>query len=141
MKMKVKWEGNMGFTGTGDSGHPIKMDASEQIGGKDEAARPMETLLAALGGCTGMDIISILRKMRQDIEYFDMDIDAERAPEHPKVYTKIHLHYRLQGQNLEEEKVRKAVELSREKYCSVSKNLTAEITTTYEINNVVYEYK
>jgi len=138
MKMNIKWKGNMAFEGTGDSGRSLLMDAGLNAGGEDLGPRPMETLLSALGGCTGMDVVSILKKMRADIESFNMDITAERAEEHPKRYTKIHINYILSGTNLEQKKVKKAINLTQEKYCSVSKSLNADITYSYEINGEKY---
>ncbi|GBF12079.1 OsmC family protein [Tepidibacillus infernus] len=139
MKMNVAWKGNMAFEGTGQSGHSVLLDAAPQVGGENKGPRPMETVLIGLGGCTGMDVVSILKKMRQDIETFDMEIDAERAEEHPKRFTKIHINYKLTGPNLVEEKVRKAVKLTQETYCSVSKSLNAQITASFEINGEKYD--
>lgn len=139
MKMNIEWKGNMAFEGTGPSGQKLLMDADETVGGENKGPRPMETLLHALGGCTGMDVVSILKRMRLDIENFHMEINAERAPEHPKRYTNIHIHYVLNGSNLTEDKVRKAIDLTQEKYCSVSKSLNADITYSFEINGEKYE--
>jgi len=133
MKMNVQWKGNMAFEGKGESGHALLLDAGPQVGGQDQGPRPMETLLSALGGCTGMDVVSILKKMRQNIESFDMEISGERAEEHPKRFTKIHIHYVLTGE-LSEEKVRKAINLTQDTYCSVSKSLSSDVTYSFEIN-------
>lgn len=139
MKVNVNWKGNMAFEGKGDSGHSMAMDASPKVGGEDKGARPMETLLSSLGGCTGMDVVSILKKMRNDIETFDMEIEAERAEDHPKRFTNININYILTGSTLEESKVRKAITLTQEKYCSVSKSLNAEITYSFELNGEKYK--
>jgi len=139
MKMNIEWKGKMAFEGTGPSGQKLLMDADLKVGGEDRGPRPMETVLHGLGGCTGMDVVSILNKMRMQIDTFSLEIDAERAPEHPKRYTKIHIHYKLTGPNLEEKKVRKAIKLTQETYCSVSKSLNAEITNSFEINGEKYE--
>ncbi|TCS81507.1 putative redox protein [Tepidibacillus fermentans] len=139
MKVNVEWKGNMAFEGKGDSGHSVLLDAAPQVGGQNQGPRPMETLLFALGGCTGMDVVSILKKMRQEIETFHMEITGDRASEHPKRYTKINVHYDLTGPNLNEEKVRKAIKLTQETYCSVSKSLNAEVTYSFSINGKKFE--
>lgn len=139
MKMNVEWKGNMAFEGKGESGHSVLMDAALKSGGEDNGPSPMEMVLSGLGGCTGMDVVSILKKMRLDIESLEMEIKAERASEHPKRYTKIHIHYKLSGSNLKKEKVEKAVKLTQETYCSVSKSLNAETTYSFEINGEKFE--
>jgi putative redox protein len=133
MNAKVKWDENLKFNAQGKSGHNIPMDASKSAGGDDSAARPMEMLLAGLGGCTGIDVVLILKKMKAEIEDFNIDIDAKRANEHPKRFKKIHLNYYIKGKNLDERKVEKAIDLSEHKYCSASASLNAEITSSYEI--------
>ncbi len=139
MKVNVDWKGNMAFEGTGDSGQSVLLDAGPQVGGENKGARPMETLLSALGGCTGMDVVSILKKMRMDIESFQMEISGDRAEEHPKKFTKVNIIYKLIGNNLDEKKVRKAIDLTQETYCSVSKSLNAKITYSFELNGEKYE--
>jgi len=136
MKAKVTLSGGMQFVGSAESGHAVLMDAAPEVGGTDSAPRPMELLLIGLGGCTGMDVASILRKMRVGWERFEILLEAERATEHPKVFTKIHLVYRIWGDEIPEDKLKKAIDLSQERYCSVSAmlNKTAEITYGYEIN-------
>lgn len=121
----------MGFLAVGDSGHRVQMDAGVPEGGSDSGPRPMELLLHALGGCTGMDVVSILKKMQIDLKDFTIEITGERAPEHPKKYTHIHLTFKTFGSNIDRNKVIRAVELSQSKYCSVAASLNAEIT--YEI--------
>lgn len=133
MELKVTWDGDMAFTAVNPSGHQIKMDSSEPFGGKNTGARPMELLLNALAGCTGIDIISILNKMRLNPLSFHMDIAGSRADEHPKRFTKIHIHYALEG-DLPEEKVIRAIQLSKDKYCSVAHSLNAELAISYSIN-------
>lgn len=136
MKTKVKWNNNLKFNAVGDSGHDILMDASESAGGEDSAARPLEMLLAGLGGCTGIDLVLILKKMKAEIEDFDIEIEAERAKDHPKRFEKINLKYYLKGKNLDDKKVKKAIELSENKYCSASASLNAEISSSFEIEEV-----
>ncbi len=133
MKASVKLKENLKLTAELKSGHDILMDASESAGGDDSAARPMEMLLAGLGGCTGIDVILILKKMKAEIADFSIDIDAERAEKHPKKFEKIHLKYKIKGKNLNDKKVEKAIHLSENKYCSASASLKAEITSSYEI--------
>ena len=122
------------FEAENDRGLKIVMDASPKHGGTDGGPAPMEVFLHSLGGCTGMDVISILRKMKEPVEEFYIEIDAERAPDHPRVYTKVHLKYVFRG-NLNPKKVERAIELSSNKYCSVTAMLrkTAEVTYEYEI--------
>jgi len=138
MKSKITWTGDMAFSGVTPSGHEIKMDAAEEIGGQNSGARPMELLLNAVAGCTGIDIISILKKMRLEPSAFHMEIEGERAEDHPRRYTKIHIHYALEG-DLPEDKVVRAIQLSKDKYCSVSHSLNATITVSYSINGVMGE--
>ena len=125
----------MSFLGETPSGHKIQMDASEEVGGQNSGARPTELLLSAVAGCTGIDIISILQKMRLEPTSFHMDVKGDRAENHPKRFTLIHIHYALEG-DLPEEKVVRAIELSHDKYCSVSHSLNAEMTTSYSINGI-----
>jgi putative redox protein len=135
MELSVKWNEKMAFSGTTPSGHEIKMDAAPEVGGENTGARPTELLLNAVAGCTGIDIISILHKMRLEPTSFQMDVQGERADDHPKKFTTINIHYALEG-DLPEEKVVRAIQLSKDKYCSVSHSLSAEITASYSINGV-----
>ncbi len=124
------------FVAKGKTGHWISMDAPTEINGHGAASRPMEVVLQALAGCTGMDVMSILGKKRIKIDLFGMEVTAERADVHPKVFTKIHLTYKFWGSDIPENAVERAIELSETKYCSVSAMLrsTAEITSSWEIN-------
>jgi len=133
MELNVKWNGKMAFSGETPSGHEIKMDAAEEIGGENTGARPTELLLNAVAGCTGIDIISILHKMRLEPSSFEMKVKGERAGDHPKRFTIVHIHYALEG-DLPEDKVVRAIQLSKDKYCSVSHSLNAEISVSYSIN-------
>jgi putative redox protein len=133
MELSVKWNGDMAFSGVAPSGHEIKMDAAAEVGGQNTGPRPTELLLNAVAGCTGIDIISILKKMRLDVTGFHMDVKGERADDHPKKFTHIHVHYALEG-DLPEEKVVRAIKLSKDTYCSVSHSLSAELTVSYSIN-------
>lgn len=135
MEMTINWNGKMAFSGVTPSGHEIKMDAAQEIGGENSGARPTELLLNAVAGCTGIDIISILQKMRLDPKSFEMQVKGERADDHPKRFTGINIHYALEG-DLPEDKVIRAIQLSKDKYCSVSHSLNADITVSYSINGV-----
>jgi putative redox protein len=128
----------MSFVGESDSGHSVVMDGAPDAGGRDLGVRPMEMLLLGLGGCTAFDVVSILRKSRQQILDCEVEIEAERAAEIPKVFTKIHVHFIVSGKDLDPDKVRKAVDLSADKYCSASKTLekAAEITHDFEVVNL-----
>ncbi len=130
-KAQIKWTGGMQFVGKADSGHAVVMDADGEHGGQDSAVRPGELPLIALGGCTGIDVVMILNKMKVPIEAFEIAIEAEAAEEHPKVWTKIHVIYTLTGK-IPEKKAQKAVELSHEKYCSVGAVLGATAKMTHE---------
>ncbi len=136
MEAKVKWEGGMQFLGETQSGHQVRMDAAEQVGGKNQASRPTELVLVGLGGCTGMDVVSILEKMRIPFDSFQVDIEGDRAKDHPKVFTEIRLVYRIWGKEIPRDKFERAVTLSQERYCTVSNmlNKTARITYQLEIN-------
>lgn len=117
-----------------EQGVIVHMDGSPDIGGEDLGARPMQLVLMALGGCTSMDVLSMLKKMREEVKGYKVIVNAERASEHPMVFTKIHIHFILEG-NLKRENVEKAIQLSMDKYCSVTHmlNKTAVITHDYEI--------
>jgi putative redox protein len=136
MELEVKWTGKMAFSGITPSGHEIKMDAAEEIGGENTGARPTELLLNAVAGCTGIDIISILQKMRLNPTSFHMDVKGERADDHPKRFTTIIIHYALEGE-LPEDKVVRAIQLSKDKYCSVAHSLNANIEASYSINGTI----
>lgn len=135
MKARVKWLDHMSFVGESDSGHSVVMDGAPEFGGRNLGIRPMEMLLIGMGGCTSFDVVSILQRGRQDLVGCEAQIEAERAEDHPKVFTRIHVHFVVSGRNLNEQRVARAIELSAEKYCSASLMLgaTAEITHDYEI--------
>jgi putative redox protein len=138
MKARVKWVEDVMFLGESGTGHTVVMDGPEEQGGHGTGMRPMELLLLGLGGCTSFDIVQILKKARQDIRDCVVEIDSERSEDIPKIFTKIHVHYKVTGKGLKEAQVKRAVELSTEKYCSATIMLgkTAEITHDYEIINV-----
>ena len=132
MKAKVVWKNDMEFSGSADSNHSVTMDAKEQVGGHDKGCRPKELLLIGLGGCTGMDVISILKKMRVEPPDLEIEIHAELTDEHPLKFKTIHLKYHVKGE-VDLDKVVKAVELSQTRYCAVSAILRDSSELTYEI--------
>lgn len=139
MKIKVEWAGEAQFRGETESGHSITMDGPPDHGGQDKGPRPMETLLIGMGGCTSFDVMSILKKSRQDVVDCVAEITAERADELPSVFTKIHVHFVVKGRGLKEAHVKRAVSLSAEQYCSASIMLQragVEVTHGYEIAEV-----
>ncbi len=135
MQARVKWLDHMSFVGESGSGHSVVMDGSPEAGGRNLAARPMEMVLIGMGGCTAFDVVMILQKARQPIDDCIVEISAERAEEVPRVFTKIHVHYIVKGRGLSEKQVAKAIQLTAEKYCSVSIMLaaSAEVTHDFEI--------
>jgi putative redox protein len=135
MKARIKWIEDVTFVGESESGHAFVMDGAPEGGGRNLGPRPMETVLIGTGGCTAYDVVHILRKARAPIKGCVVDIEAERAPEDPKVFTRIHFHFVVTGLNLKPAQVERAVHLSAEKYCSASIMLgkTAAITHDYEI--------
>jgi len=135
VKVEIKWDGDMRFIATNSAGLAVTMDTPKKMGGTEHGPGPMELVLMGLGGCSGIDVVSMLKKMRQDVENCFISIEAERATTEPKVYTKIHLRYTVVGTGLSQDRIEHAVQLSAEKYCSVSAMLdkTAEITHDVEI--------
>ncbi len=131
----VTWQSNMAFEAT-VNGHQLIMDVDASGGGDDLGPRPKILLLAGLGGCTGMDVVSILAKMKVVPEKFWMEISAEMTDEHPKVYNQIKLVYYFKGDNLQMDKLEKAVSLSKEKYCGVSAMLSKSAEMIIEIKIV-----
>jgi len=130
MKARVKLVDGMMFVGESGSGHAVVMDGAPEYGGRNLGIRPMEMLLIGLGGCTAFDVVQILRKGREQVSDCQVEVAAERAETDPKVFTKIHLEYRVAGKDLAPAKVERAIQLSKEKYCSASIMLgaVAEIT-------------
>ena len=135
MKARVKLVEGITFVAESGSGHAVVMDAAPEVGGRNLGARPMEMLLMGAGGCSAIDVVQILRKARQDFVDCVVELEAERAGEDPKVFTKIHLHYIVTGKGLNPSHVERAIKLSKEKYCSATIMLakTAEVTSDFEI--------
>ena len=135
MKARVKWVEDVCFMGETESGHAVVMDASPEVGGRNLGMRPMEMLLVGMGGCSSIDVVTILKKSRQPITDCVAEITAERADEIPKVFTKIHVHFVVTGKGLNPVQVERAVNLSAEKYCSASIMLgkAAQMSHDFEI--------
>ena len=135
MNISVNWVDGMLMVGKSHSGHSITMDGPPEIGGDNLGVRPMEMLLLGVAGCTMIDVVTTLKKMRQELTHFETKVNAERAADHPKVFTDIHIQFIVKGKDLDPKKVEKAITLSAEKYCSASIMLgkTASITHDFEI--------
>ena len=137
MKARIKWVENVCFMGESETGHAVILDGAPENGGRNMGMRPMEMLLIGMGACTSFDVVTILKKARQPITDCVAEIDATRADEVPKVFTKIHVHFIVTGKDLNPAQVERAVKLSAEKYCSASimLNKAVEITHGYEIKD------
>lgn len=135
MKARVKWVDGAMMVAESGSGHAIVMDGPPENGGRNLGVRPMEMLLLGMGGCSEFDVVHILKKSRQNVGFCEVELTAERAETEPKVFTKIHAHFRVGGKGLTEKAVARAVQLSAEKYCSASIMLgaMAEITHDFEV--------
>ena len=134
-KAIVKWAGGMTFIGESPTGHSVVMDAGVESGGNDKGIRPMEMLLLGMGGCSSIDVMMILKKARQDVQDCWVELEGERADDHPRYFNKIHAKFFVKGNDVDPKHVARAIELSRDKYCSASVQLgaLAEITTEFEI--------
>jgi putative redox protein len=135
---KVKWAGGLEFVGESGTGHAIVLDAGMEVGGQNLGMRPMELLLVGLGGCSGMDIASILEKKRQNVAGIEATVKGRTADDYPKKFTGIEIEFTVTGKDLSEDAVKRAVDLSMEKYCSVKATLegSARITFSYKIVNL-----
>jgi putative redox protein len=135
MKARVKWVQDVMFVGESGSGHAVVMDGAPDAGGRNLGVRPMEMLLLGLGGCSAFDVVLILKRGREQVTDCVVELDAERAPEGPKVFTRIVMRYIITGTNLDPRKAERAVALSAQKYCSASAIIgkTAQITHTVEL--------
>ncbi len=135
LNAKVKWVNNIQFVGESGTGHAIVMDGDREVGGNNTGMRPMELLLVGLGGCSGMDVASILQKKKQRVTDLEININGQKADSYPKKFTEIEIQFIVSGKDISEEAVKRAVELSMEKYCSVKATLTgtAKINYSYKI--------
>ena len=131
-KVSIKWTKDMSFVAD-VNGHEITIDATDKVGGKDRGPRPKPMMLLALGGCTGMDVVSILKKMRVELESFDVDVEATTTDEHPKYYDHFTITYTFKGKDLPMAKLEKAVDLSQDRYCGVSEMLRKSSVLDHKI--------
>lgn len=139
MQARIKWVENAAFIGETGSGHAVVIDGPQDIGGRNLGPRPMELMLLCVGACSSVDVMHILKKARQPVTDCYVEVKGERAETEPKVFTDIHLHFVITGQALSENHVKRAVELSADKYCSASIMLTrggCKVTHDYEIRTV-----
>lgn len=139
MKVRIKWQGHRSFAAETGSGHSMSMDGPPEHGGRNLAARPMEMILVGLGGCSAFDVMEILEKSRQSVADCQIEIQAERADSVPAVFTQIHLHFIVSGNNLKERLVQRAVELSMDKYCSVAVMLRDNVDISYDYEITVVD--
>lgn len=130
---RIAWVDGALFVGEAGSGHSVTMDGAPDIGGRNLAARPMEMVLIGMGGCTAIDVLSMLKKQRQDVRDVIVELAAERADDHPKVFTQVKVIYRVRGKKLNRALVERAVALSDEKYCSATAMVKRSAAVTHEI--------
>ena len=131
IEAKVTLLNNMQFTGTASSGHTLSMDADDASGGQNAGFRPMELLLVGFGGCSGMDVISILRKKKQQVSGLEINVKGEKSETAPKIYKEVHIEYVVKGKGVEKMAVERAISLSLDKYCSVGATLAKAGTITH----------
>lgn len=134
LNVKVTWRGGMSFDGVGPSSHQVRMDAAPSVGGLDRGPRPTELLLMAVGGCTGIDMVSILGKMKVEFESLEIDIEGSQAEDHPRRFNHLEIVYRLRGKDLPRDKVERAAQLSQDKYCSVSQSLLGRADIAWRVD-------
>lgn len=136
-KITTQWKGNMLFESDNPSGHNISMDTSEENGGTNKGLRPKAMMLSSLAGCSGLDVVSILDKMKVGVDDFKMDVEGQLTDEHPKYYHTVTIDYHFHGSNLDEGKITKAVNLSVDKYCGVMEMFRkfAEVKTNIHFHN------
>ena len=132
MKATVSWTGKACFSGKAESGHEVIMDGPPDGGGENQGVRPMEMLLLGMGGCTAFDVMHILAKARQNVSACSVVLEAQRADKPPRVFTRIHAHFKLAGMDLDARHVERAIALSAEKYCSASIMLGKSATITHD---------
>lgn len=131
-QVKISWKDKMAFSAE-VNGHEIMLDAAEKVGGENRGPRPKPLMLVALAGCTGMDVVSILKKMRVEVEDFNVSVEGDLTEEHPKQFSKMHVIYEFKGKDLPMDKLQKAVNLSEERYCGVSATYRQAMEITSEI--------
>lgn len=131
MNIEMNWQGGFKFSGQSMYGHEISTDASKKIGGAEDGYQPLELLMYGLAGCTGIDVVLIAEKMKQEITDFKIKIDAVQREESPRAFTKAHIEYTFEGNNLDRAKLERAIKLSEEKYCSASATLSGITKITH----------
>lgn len=136
MKSTIRWVDGVQFVGEAGSGHAVVIDGPPEAGGRNAGIRPMELVLTGLGACTAFDVVSILRKSRQQITDCRAELEAERAESVPRVFTRIHIHFVVTGHGLKAAAVERAVTLSAEKYCSATLMLRDAVTITHDFELV-----
>lgn len=136
MFVELTWNGNLAFQAETESGHRSTLDAKTDVGGENKGPAPMEVLLISLAGCTAMDVVSILKKKRVNLQNMRVRVSGNQALQHPKYFTKIEVEFSLEGVDIKEEDVKRAVELSKDKYCSVSVMLKEKAEISYRWNIV-----
>jgi putative redox protein len=134
LKATIKWIDQVSFVAETGSGHAVVVDGSPDAGGRNIGPRPMELMLAGAAACTAFDVVWILKKARQPISDCIVDAEAERAPDEPKIFTRLHFVYRIRGEGLNQAQVERAVKLSKEKYCSATVMLAKTAAISYEIS-------
>jgi putative redox protein len=134
MFINLSWKEKLAFEAQTESGHQIFLDAKPEVGGENNGPSPMELLLVSLAGCTAMDVVSILKKKRVNLHNLTLKVNGERTPQHPKYFTKIDVEYNFEGKNIKEDDIKQAIELSRDKYCSVSAMLKEKAEISYRWN-------
>lgn len=137
MVAKVIWDQRMTFTGSAESGFEVPLGTYPEVGGDDDGFRPMELIAIGLAGCTAMDVISIMRKKKQNVKTFEVRVHAQRAEDHPRVFTEIEIEYLVTGENVQEKALRRSIELSETKYCPAQAMLreSVSISSSYTIQD------
>lgn len=135
MEVALNWKQGLSFNGSAPSGYSLDLSAYEDVGGSGDGFAPIELVALGLGGCTGMDVISILQKKRQDVKSFEVRVETHKAPEHPRVWNQVQINYIITGKNIDPAAVERAIQLSSDKYCPVQNMLkhAVKIDTKYEI--------
>jgi putative redox protein len=133
VKTTVDWQGGLKFTGKSKFGFDITLDGSKKAGGEEDGYQPLELMIYALAGCTGMDVISIAKKMKQDVSNLQINVESEQKEEHPRFMTKAHIEYIFTGKNLKKEMLERAIQLSEEKYCVVGTTLSGITKITHSM--------
>ena len=133
MKTSIDWKGGLKFSGKSNFGFDITLDGSKKAGGDEDGYQPLELVVFALAGCAGMDVISIAKKMKQDVSAMQINVETEQKDDHPKFLTKAHIEYTITGKELKPEMLERAIQLSEEKYCVVGTTLSGVTKITHSL--------